>query len=173
VVRLISSDGKQVGVMPLNRALETAENDELDLVEIGPIEDPVVCRLLDYGKFKFDAKRKKKEAQREQKQNQVTTKEKEVRLSPRIGEHDLQVKIGKAVEFLSKRYKVLVSMQLKRREYLHKDMAIEVMQLFIQRVGGEISDSQQTDGILPGFVFNSSISSFNNGKLTCNMWMTQ
>ena len=94
-VRLIDPDGNQVGVVPTNQALETAAEFGLDLVEISPNADPPVCKIMDYGKYKYELTKKKQEA----KKKQILFQVKEIKLRPKTGEHDLNVKIGHIKKF--------------------------------------------------------------------------
>lgn len=96
-VRLIDDEGEQIGVIPIKEALKMAENKHLDLVNVAPNAKPPVCKILDYGKYKYDALKKEKEA----KKNQKVINVKEIRLSPNIEKHDLEVKANQASKFLS------------------------------------------------------------------------
>ena len=118
-VRLIDDAGQQLGVMPTEKALELAREKGLDLVEVAPDSRPPVCKILDYSKFKYEEKKRKRESAK--KQHKVITKE--VRLRPKTGEHDYQVKIKHARRFLSKGYKVQVNVLFRGRERAHTDIA--------------------------------------------------
>ncbi len=105
--------------MPLRQALALAEERGLDLVEVAPNANPPVCRLLDYGKYMYELQKKAREARKAQKQVEV----KEIRLRPRIGEHDLEFKIRDARRFLTKGYKVRFRVRFRGREIQHLDVA--------------------------------------------------
>jgi len=111
-VRLIDENKEQVGVIPLVRALDIAAERELDLVEISPEANPPVCRLLDYGKFLYQIQKKSHEAQKNQRKTQV----KEIKFTPAIGEHDVEVKVKKIKEFLEEGNKVKVTIWLRGRQ---------------------------------------------------------
>ena len=120
-VRVISAEGEQLGVMSSADALATARQQGLDLVEVAADSKPPVCRIMDYGKFKYQQKKKLA------KQHTHQSKLKEVRLRPKTGDHDLQVKIGKAREFLTNKDKVQLSMTFKGRELAHINEGERVM----------------------------------------------
>ena len=111
-VRLISSEGGQLGVVSINEAREKAEEAGLDLVLIAPTAKPPVCKIIDYGKFRYELARKDKEAKKKQKTIEV----KEVRLSPNIDTNDLNTKVGSARKFLEKGNKVKVTLRFRGRE---------------------------------------------------------
>ncbi len=127
-VRLIDPDGKQVGVVPLTEALETAEHYSLDLVEVAPNVSPPVCRIMDYGRYKYQQNKKLQEAKRRQSTFQV----KEIKLRPRTGEHDLQVKIRHIKRFLDNRDKVKVSIIFRGREMAYIDMGLALLQRVVE-----------------------------------------
>jgi len=120
-VRVIAADGSMVGAMPVNRAMELAREAGLDLVEVAPNERPPVCKIMDYGKFKYD--QKKKTAKQKQHQTHV----KEIRVRPKTGEHDIEVRINKAKEFLEAKDKVLINVLFKGRELAHIEEGRKVM----------------------------------------------
>lgn len=134
-VRLIDENGKQIGIVPLQQALETAFERGLDLVEVAPNADPPVVRIMDYGKWKFEQKKKAKESKKHQ------TKEKEIKLRPSISEHDLEVKIKKAREFLEDGDKVRIVVFFRGRENLHRELGTQILQRFIEKV----ADLSQVD----------------------------
>ncbi len=111
-VRLISDTGEQLGIVSSKEAQKIADEKKLDLVKIAPNAKPPVCRIMDYGKYKFDQAKKEKEARKKQK----TIETKELRLSPSIDDHDIQVKVKKAIEFLKNGDKVKVSIRFRGRE---------------------------------------------------------
>lgn len=119
-IRLIDQNNNQIGIIPTNEALAMAREAGLDLVEVAPHEKPPVCRIMDYGRFKYSQKRHKQK-HREQKL-------KEVRLHPKIGDHDRQRLINRAEEFLERGDKVQFTMIFRGRERYHRELGIEVMQ---------------------------------------------
>jgi translation initiation factor IF-3 len=129
-VRVIGADGKQAGVMSLNDALTLARQHGVDLVEIAPTATPPVCRVVDYGKFRYEQAKKDKESKKHQHATQV----KEIQLSPRIDPHDLGVKIQHAIEFLCEDMKVKVALRFRGREMQHTEFGFEVIQKFLAEV---------------------------------------
>ncbi len=122
-VRLIDSNGDQLGVKSRQDALEIAQNRNLDLVLVAPNAKPPVCRIMDYGKFRFEQQKKEKEARKKQKIIHV----KEVRLSPGIEEHDFNTKLRNARKFLEKGDKVKVSIRFRGRAITHKELGQKVL----------------------------------------------
>ena len=116
--------------MSAAQAQRLADEQDLDLVKIAPMAKPPVCKIMDYSKFKFDQQKKDKEARKRQK----TVEVKELRLSPNIDKHDVEVKIKKAVEFLSSGDKVKVTIRFRGREVGHKDNAYAIMHQFAEKV---------------------------------------
>ena len=116
-VRLIDNDGTQLGVLSIEEAIEKAQENGVDLVEVSPGAEPPVCRLLDYGKFKFDQEKKSREQKKVQKQNKI----KEVRMQPKIEEHDISFKSRHIQEFLDDGFKVKVTVRFRGRELAHVD----------------------------------------------------
>ena len=114
-IRLISENGEQLGIMSAREALKIAQEAELDLVKIAPMAKPPVCKIIDYGKYKYEQTRKEKEARKKQK----TVEIKEVRLSPNIDTNDLNTKINNAKKFISKGNKVKVTLRFRGREMAH------------------------------------------------------
>jgi len=100
---VVDEDGKQLGIMSVSEALKIAREKNLDLVEVAPNANPPVCRIMDFGKFKYELARKEKEAKKNQK---IASEVKEIKIRPNIEEHDYQVKLRKIREFLEKGYKV-------------------------------------------------------------------
>ena len=115
-VRLIASNGNQVGVIDTTKALELAKNEDLDLVEIVPNQTPPVCRIMDYGKYKFEQSKKAHTAKRKQKQTQV----KEIKFRPNTEEADYQVKLKSLIKFLSGGDKAKITMRFRGREIAHQ-----------------------------------------------------
>jgi translation initiation factor IF-3 len=126
-VRVIGMDGKQVGVLSLGAALNLARANGVDLVEVSANATPPVCRLVDYGKFRYEQAKKDKES----KKHQHATTVKEVQLSPRIDPHDLSVKIGHAIEFLCEEMKVKVTLKFRGREMAHTEFGFQVVHKFL------------------------------------------
>lgn len=127
-VRLINSDGEQVGVVSTKEAQKIADENHLDLVNVAPGANPPVCKILDYGKYKYDLEKKEKESRKKQKVINV----KEVRLSPNIDTHDLEVKANQANKFLKDGDRVKVSVRFRGRELGHKDMGRLVLDKFVE-----------------------------------------
>jgi translation initiation factor IF-3 len=121
-VRVIDPDGKQIGILPINQARDAAEEFGLDLVEISPNANPPVCKIMDYGRYKYEQTKKRQEA----KKKQTTFQVKEIKVRPKTGDHDLQVKIGHIKKFIEKRDKVKVTVMFRGREitlsHLGKDV---------------------------------------------------
>ncbi len=120
-VRLISDDGEQLGILITTQALSIAEEKELDLVEVSPNADPPVCKLMDYGKFKY--REQKKEAEAKKKRSETTVKELRIRYRTDVG--DLETKLKKAREFLAEGDKVKFSMRFRGREVMYTELGIE------------------------------------------------
>ena len=125
-VRVIDHDGSQAGVLTLLEALTRAEQAGLDLVEIAPNAEPPVCKIIDYGKFRYQLTKKEKE----QKKSQHQVKVKEVKLKPNTDEHDLHVKMKHAREFIMKGNKVRVTCVFRGREMLHSEYGRKAVQKF-------------------------------------------
>ena len=130
-VRLIDGEGGQVGIMPTDEALEMAENVDLDLVEVSPKAKPPVCRLMDYGKFKYQQSKRTHVAR----QNQKIVHLKEVKMKPKIEEHDFQFKLRNALRFLEEGDKVKVGVRFMGRQIAHKDLGIELLEKFQAEIG--------------------------------------
>ena len=122
-VRLIDADGTQLGIKPLREAMDIAESRELDLVKISPGANPPVCKLMDYGKYRFEQAKKEKEARK----NQHTVDIKEIRMSPGIDVHDFDVKLRNAQRFLREGNKVKVSVRFKGRELAHTSIGEKLL----------------------------------------------
>ncbi|WP_095889803.1 translation initiation factor IF-3 [Clostridioides difficile] len=126
-IRVLSPTGEQLGVMPTKEAQAMANSKNLDLVQISPNANPPVCKIMDYGKFRYEQARKEKEAKKKQK----TIVVKEVRLRPGIEQNDLNTKTNNAIKFLKKGDKVKVELRFRGRELGHKDIGKEVMLKFL------------------------------------------
>jgi len=123
-VRLVGADGEQAGVVSLREALMAAEDAGLDLVEVSPGAQPPVCKILDYGKYKYEAQKKKNEARKKQKTIEV----KEIKMRPNIDTHDYEVKMRAVNKFLDEGDKVKVTMRFRGREMAHQDIGMGVLQ---------------------------------------------
>ncbi len=122
-VRLISADGQQVGVMPTKEALARAVEANLDLVEVAPQAAPPVCRIMDYGKYKYQQSKKQQEARR----RQTTIQVKEIKVRPKIEEHDMAFKLRNTRRFLSEGDKVKISVIFRGREIAHTDRGFRLL----------------------------------------------
>lgn len=129
-VRVIDSDGKQAGIMPLKEAMRIAEEQGLDLVEVAPNANPPVCRVMNYGKYKYQQSKRSQEARKHQTVIQV----KEVKLRPRTEEHDFQFKIKHAKRFLSEGNKVKISILFRGRELAHPEFGRDMLNRFLEEV---------------------------------------
>lgn len=129
-VRVIGVDGKQLGILSLGDALNQARANGVDLVEIAPNATPPVCRLVDYGKFRYEQAKKDKESKKHQHASTV----KEVQLSPRIDPHDLGVKTNHAIDFLCEDMKVKVTLKFRGREMAHTEYGFQVVNKFLQDI---------------------------------------
>jgi len=135
-VRLIGHEGTQLGIVSSSDALARAQEEALDLVEVSPMAEPPVCKIMDYGKYKYDQK-KKQHATKKHHQQQT----KEIRLRLKIEEHDLQVKVKRAREFLEKGDRVFVSLQMRGREMAHSKLGLKVVEHFSE----ELEDVAKAD----------------------------
>lgn len=126
-VRLIANDGDHVGVVSIQDALQRAQDAGLDLVEVGNKSKPHVCRIMDYGQYKYELAKKQKEARKKQAKIVV----KEIKLRPRIDQHDYQFKLNNAVRFLEHGDKVRFILQFRGREMAHKELGMDVLQRVI------------------------------------------
>ncbi len=129
-VRLIGEDGEQLGIMPTREALKLAKDAELDLVKVAPQAKPPVCKIIDYGKYRYEMARKEKEARKKQK----TVEIKEVRLSPNIETNDLNTKMSSARKFLSKGNKVKISLRFRGREMAHMQEHRSILEDFAKNL---------------------------------------
>lgn len=125
-VRVIGPEGDQVGVLLIKDALQKAQEANLDLVEIAPNAQPPVCKIVDYGKYRYDQTKR----ERESKKSQHQVKVKEVKLKPNIDEHDLQTKLKQARQFIEKGNKVKVTCMFRGREMAHTQLGEKVVQIF-------------------------------------------
>lgn len=132
-VRLVGSDGEQIGVVDIAHAQNLADEAKLDLVKVAPGAKPPVCRIMDYGKYKYDLMKKEKESKKKQKVINV----KELRFSPNIEEHDLQTKANQGKSFLSAGDRVKVSVRFRGRELGYTDIGRKVLDRFVELIADE------------------------------------
>ena len=129
-VRVISSTGKQLGIISIREALNHAEDEGFDLVEVSPDANPPVCKIIDYGKLKYKEQKSKKEAKKKQKTIEV----KEIKLRPGINKHDYEVKIKALSKFIGGGNKVKVSMRFRGREMEHQNIGIDLLKKLTEQV---------------------------------------
>ena len=141
---MIDKDGEQVGIVPIEEALKAADEVKLDLVEIVPNAEPPVCRIMDYGKFVFEAKKQKQAAKKKQKQVQV----KEIKFRPGTGIGDYQVKLRNLIRFLKDGDKTKVTMRFRGREHAHRELGLEMLQRVEADLVeyGEVEQQAQMEG---------------------------
>ena len=130
-VRVIGEEGQQLGVMPPKEAMKLAKEANVDLVKIAPSANPPVCKLVNYGKYRYELARKEKEAKKKQR----TVEVKEVRLSPNIETNDLNTKVNNAKKFISKGNKVKVTLRFRGREMAHVQQSKHILDDFAQMLG--------------------------------------
>jgi translation initiation factor IF-3 len=131
-VRLISVDGKQLGILSVKEALAIAEEEGLDLVEVAPNSEPPVCRIMDYGKFKYQASKREQEARKKSKSTQL----KEIKLRPHTDAHDLDFKLKNLKKFLEKKDRVKVTVTFRGREMAYMDAGVKLL----DRIAKEVFD---------------------------------
>lgn len=136
-VRVIDSEGEQLGVMSIGDALERAQDVGLDLVEVSPNAEPPVCRIMDFGKYLFEQKKKAQDAKKKQTQTQL----KEVKFRPGTDEGDYQVKLRNAIRFLEDNDKVKVTLRFRGREMLHQDIGRRLL----ERVRDDLAELSQVE----------------------------
>ncbi|MEX2569945.1 MAG: translation initiation factor IF-3 [Gemmatimonadota bacterium] len=129
-VRVIDPEGEQLGILPIEKALEAAEEHGLDLVEVAPMARPPVCRIMDYGKFRYEEQRKAREARK--KQHRVDLKE--VKMRPGIEDHDFEFKTRHARRFLEEGHKVKITMMFRGRQMAHPEIGREVLTRVVETV---------------------------------------
>lgn len=138
LVRLVDADGEMQGVYKVDDALREAARVGLDLVEVSPNAEPPVCKILDYGRFKYEAQKKKNEARKKQKVIEV----KEIKLRPAIDQHDYEVKMKAVRKFLEEGDKVKVTLRFRGREMAHQDLGAKVLQRVRDELGEEVKIEQ-------------------------------
>lgn len=129
-VRLIGPDGKQLGIMPLKDALRYAQEAQLDLVKIASNAKPPVCKIMDFGKYKYEQSKREKEARKNQKVINI----KEIRMNPTIDDHDFQVRLKSAVKFLKDGNKVKVSIKFRGRQMIHTKLGEDVLNKMVEHI---------------------------------------
>jgi len=127
-IRCIGPDGEQIGVITTKEAMIRAQKAGLDLVEIAPQAQPPVCRIMDYGKYRYEQSKKEKEA----KKHHHATKVKEIQFHPNVGDHDYQTKLRHAREFLEEGHRVKVGLFFRGREHAHKDLGFDLLNRVIE-----------------------------------------
>lgn len=138
MVRLIAEDGEQLGIVQIDEARRVATEAGLDLVEVAPNAEPPVCRVMDYGKYKYQQAKKAQEAKKKQSQTQL----KEIKMRPKIEDHDFGVKMNKVLSFLEERNKVKVTVQFRGREIAYTDAGRRLL----LRVAEEVGEVAQVEG---------------------------
>jgi translation initiation factor IF-3 len=143
-VRLVGPNGEQVGIVPIAKALELAQENDLDLVEVAPMARPPVAKLMDYGKFKYEAAQKARESRK----NQVLTVIKEMKLRPKIDPHDYETKKGHVVRFLKQGDKVKITIMFRGREQSRPELGFRLLQRLGEDVQelGYVESSPKQDG---------------------------
>jgi translation initiation factor IF-3 len=143
-VRLVGPEGEQVGIVPIGKALELAAESDLDLVEVAPMARPPVCKLMDYGKYKYEAAQKAREARR----NQALTVIKEMKLRPKIDPHDYETKKGHVERFLKAGDKVKITIMFRGREQSRPELGFRLLQRLAEDIGelGFVEASPKQDG---------------------------
>ena len=134
---MVASDGSQVGIIDTEKAIQMAEDEDLDLVEVAPQADPPVCRIMDYGKFKYEQDQRQKEARK--KQSLIVVKE--MKMRPKIDPHDYATKKGHVVRFLRQGAKVKVTIMFRGREMAHQDLGRKLL----DRLSSELEDIARID----------------------------
>jgi len=127
-VRVVGADGTPLGILSIEEALQEARNASLDLVEVAPNEEPPVCRIMDYGKYKYQQKKRQHRA------HSHKVRVKEIRVRPKTGEHDINVKVNRAREFLGHKHKVLLSVMFRGREMAHVDEGRRVINEILEKL---------------------------------------
>ena len=138
LVRLIDSAGEQLGIVSIEDALRKATEASMDLVEVAPNSDPPVCRIMDYGKYKYQQAKKAQEAKKKQSQTQV----KEIKMRPKIADHDFSFKMKKVLSFLEDKDRVKVTVQFRGREIAYAESGRELL----RRVAEEAQEVGQVEG---------------------------
>lgn len=132
-IRLIGADGQMVGVVPVKQGIAAAEEAGLDLVEISPNAEPPVCKVMDYGKYKYEAQKKANEARKKQKVIEI----KEIKFRPNIDQHDYEIKVRAAKKFIGEGDKVKFTLRFRGREVSHQELGMKIL----QQVKAELADT--------------------------------
>lgn len=150
-VRVIGPDGAQLGVMDTRRALELAQQHGLDLAEISPNSKPPVCKILDFGKYKYELKKKAQAA----KKNQVIVELKEIQFRPQTDDHDVDFKVKHIIRFLGEGNKVKVSVRFRGREAMHADLGFKLLRQIVEMVGtaGTVETPPKMEGKILSMIF--------------------
>ena len=127
-VRVIGSDGEQIGIMAIAEALRVAQSEDLDLVEVSPDARPPVCKIMDHGKYKYELTKKKQEAKRKQKTTQI----KEIKVRPKTDDHDLATKVRHVEKFIRNNDKVKITLVFRGREVVLKEQANAVLEKVVE-----------------------------------------
>ena len=138
-VRLIDGEGEQRGIVPILEALKIAKEQELDLVEVAPQANPPVCKILDYGKYRFELEKKLRDSKKKQK----VLKLKEIRMQPKIAEGDIEFKSKHIKEFLAEGNKVKVTVRFRGRELAHTELGLEVLKKVLNRLEEDCTVEKQ------------------------------
>ena len=140
----MAQDGQQIGIKPLPEALAMAREQDLDLVEVAPLANPPVCRIMDYGKYKYEEAQRAKESRR--KSSSVSIKEMKYR--PKIGTGDFDTKTRKVAEFLSEGHKVKITIMFRGREVYHPELGMKILEHVAEEVGdvGKVEAAPKLDG---------------------------
>src|SRR5438477_5101893 len=143
-VRLVDTDGTQLGIKPLPEALHIARQQDLDLVEVAPEANPPVCRIMDYGKFKFDAAQRAKESRRKT----TSTSIKEMKYRPKIGTGDFDTKTRQVAKFLNDGHKVKITIMFRGREMSHQELGLKILERVADKVStlAKVEASPKVDG---------------------------
>ncbi len=143
-VRLISGDGTQLGIMTTSDALNVASKEGLDLVEVAPNADPPVCRIMDYGKYKYEVSKKEQEARKKTKAFQL----KEIKFRPHTDEHDLNTKIKSIKKFLEKKNRVKLTLMFRGREFAYQETGIDLLNKIAEEVKevGSVEQEAKKEG---------------------------
>ena len=143
-VRLVDADGNQVGAVSIEDAMSNAESAELDLVEVAPMANPPVAKIMDFGKYRFDQQKR----MRENRKKQHTVSVKEVRMRPSIGDHDLDTKMNKAIEFLKDGCRLKISLRFRGREMSRQDLGLKLLNRVVEILEdyGAVDKSPSVEG---------------------------
>tara|TARA_Y100001970_G_C14256509_1_gene875906 strand:+ start:3444 stop:3983 length:540 start_codon:yes stop_codon:yes gene_type:complete len=154
-VRVISSNGKQLGILNIREALNVAEDEGFDLVEVSPEANPPVCKIIDYGKLKYKEQKSKKEAKKKQKTIEI----KEIKMRPGIDKHDYDVKVKALSKFISSGNKVKISLRFRGREMEHKNLGFDLLKKLTNEVEkiAKVETPPKTDGRQIMMVFSPSL----------------